>query len=653
MTKQLVLYRMKQPEFQDYQRRIWATFTPDEDGKPRIPNRFEVATGDALFRAVLEAYGPISHEKFTVVSAATGSGKTYSAVALAAYMASKEGRVTLLESQINQLANVYDTLVKVIPREWVAIWSTVHRHDRSERDVQRYLSEATDSTVKHFEDPPRFSLEECRNARVLLTTHASWRQELGGGRDLNIAGSDLILIDEDPALQRVFQFTSIEVKKLAYVFKMGKRDGVAGVFDHEAEAVLDAIHDRVSAVEKAEVRRGRLAGVDIVTTEELRVLSGIDREAVHQYCYSTQQLDGFQELWDTLIALKAAGQGRVFYVSWTGQKRCFYAYATAVGPQPKSIILDASAEYSTLSMSKTIFQVEGVPKPTYDNCEVTFVYPDYLVGRLKPTELYRNRDGALDAYVFVTEFLRQRVPQGEEALIYAKKDLLDMLERDEKEHPKGFEDRTLHWVHFGTGRGFNEWRNARTYLRLGDYYMAKDAAVAHAGSVLNKTFTYKDLATMSNPRVKSTAADALIRLRLMGAAVQDAARTGLRVLDGDGRPVKPVRLFLVDPDPAVVEAIEAGTMFPGIQRKLDIGDRTYKRPKAGDGFKAIKEVHAFLDAREKDGKEWTSKDLETVTGIHRVNVGRTLKAKGVVERLSRWKRVAESGKPWRMQPADF
>jgi hypothetical protein len=292
--KQSVLYRMKQSEFQDYQRRVWAMFTPDEDGKPRVPNRFEVATGDALFRAVPEAYGPISHEKFTVVSAATGSGKTHSAVALAAYMASKEGRVTLLESQINQIANVYDTLVKVIAPEWVAIWSTVHRSDRSERDVQKYLSEATESAVKHFEDPPRFSLEECRNARVLLTTHASWRQGLGGGRDLNIAGSDLILIDEDPALQRVFQFTSVEVAKLAYVFKMGKRDGVAGAFDHEAEAVLEAIHDRVAAVEKAEVRRGRLAGVDIVTTEELRVLSAIERETIHQYCYSTQQLDAFQ-----------------------------------------------------------------------------------------------------------------------------------------------------------------------------------------------------------------------------------------------------------------------------------------------------------------------------------------------------------------------
>jgi hypothetical protein len=93
-------------------------------------------------------------------------------------------------------------------------------------------------------------------------------------------------------------------------------------------------------------------------------------------------------------------------------------------------------------------------------------------------------------------------------------------------------------------------------------------------------------------------------------------------------------------------------MFPGIQRKPDIGDRAYKQPKATGA--AIKAVHAFLDAREKDGKVWTSKDLQVATGIHRQNVDRTLRARSVAERLANWKRwPAQKGQPWRMQPSDF
>jgi hypothetical protein len=62
-------------------------------------------------------------------------------------------------------------------------------------------------------------------------------------------------------------------------------------------------------------------------------------------------------------------------------------------------------------------------------------------------------------------------------------------------------------------------------------------------------------------------------------------------------------------------------MFPGVRRKPDIGDRAQKARTWGDGAKAIKAAHAFLDAREADGKPWTSKESPGGAGIHQKQRG--------------------------------
>jgi hypothetical protein len=62
-------------------------------------------------------------------------------------------------------------------------------------------------------------------------------------------------------------------------------------------------------------------------------------------------------------------------------------------------------------------------------------------------------------------------------------------------------------------------------------------------------------------------------------------------------------------------------MFPGVRRKPDIGDRAQKAKTWGDGAKAIKAARAFLDAREADGKPWTSKESPGGAGIHQKQRG--------------------------------
>jgi hypothetical protein len=271
-------------------------------------------------------------------------------------------------------------------------------------------------------------------------------------------------------------------------------------------------------------------------------------------------------------------------------------------------------------MSDTVFMVEGVPTPCNDNLEMTLVYPKDLRGQLKPRGLYVNRDGVMKVYRYLIGFVDAFAPPRKDVLIYAKKDFLDKLSAEEKAiDPETIGRRKLHFVHFGTGRGFNEWRDCETYIRLADFYMGREDAVAHTGSVLNRVFTDEDLTVLSSGRGKDPAVESLGKLRLLSAAVQDAARSALRNLDENGRPRKPVKVFLIEPDQAVVNTLRI--LWPGLKDPKVIGDPRWRPEGNGKGLRAVKAALAFLDHREKTGKPWTSEDFARATKTRTTSAG--------------------------------
>lgn len=225
---------LSEDAYLDWQCKLWQTFTPARD-----PNRFEAATARALWRAVTQATSGTVKDKFVSLSAATGSGKTYSAVALLAYLHSKGRKASMLLAQIHQLGGVYAALVKIMPREGVAVWSSVHRADRDEKTRKEYHDSAPDDVREHFVDPPRFAEGECRNLPILLTTHASWMAELEGKRDLHIGARGLIIADEEPTLERTFPFTSDSVHALRRLWALEGAAPRHGFDNPIADALVD------------------------------------------------------------------------------------------------------------------------------------------------------------------------------------------------------------------------------------------------------------------------------------------------------------------------------------------------------------------------------------------------------------------------------
>jgi hypothetical protein len=168
---------MSEEQFLVCVRRVWSSFET-----PRAPEEFELATARALWRAYQQTLNPTKETKgkFICLSAATGSGKTSAAIALACTAHNAGKSVVFIIEQIYAICDVYIELCKVLPKEAVAIRTTIHRADRRAVDVEAYREDApenaSDALLAHLDNPPCWSADECAEADILLMTHKALKR---------------------------------------------------------------------------------------------------------------------------------------------------------------------------------------------------------------------------------------------------------------------------------------------------------------------------------------------------------------------------------------------------------------------------------------------------------------------------------------------
>jgi hypothetical protein len=88
--------------------------------------------------------------------------------------------VVFIIEQIYAICDVYIELCKVLPKEAVAIRTTIHRADRRAVDVEAYREDApenaSDALLAHLDNPPCWSADECAEADILLMTHKALKR---------------------------------------------------------------------------------------------------------------------------------------------------------------------------------------------------------------------------------------------------------------------------------------------------------------------------------------------------------------------------------------------------------------------------------------------------------------------------------------------
>ncbi|MCH8135621.1 MAG: hypothetical protein IIB77_06555 [Proteobacteria bacterium] len=532
----------------------------------RQPSKFESATGNAFFRAYQACQQ--TPDRFKAVSAATGSGKTKGALALMAHIYPAETAIVIRE--IKECREAYLDLCKLIGEENVAI--SVSKAAIKKYDAAAVLSNRPSFGRVHTD-------AEFAAAPVVGCTHARWKGEIENGTDRGVRlcngqQRDLIIIDEEPELERVYVTQPEDVSKLASVITDVTRGDEARSFgftdSHPAVAALTAVHGRMRAVKDNLNVATLLPQTDLVTYEEITAIHSLTRDDIysrlahlppHDRMMLTDHLDTVREF------LQAACDGRVFYSK--GYRGEFYAYSYAIPPQQNTLILDGTADMNGLYTVGSSLITVDTPLADYSDVELSYIELPKPFNGLSAWDAKRIRKVRETApfMQWFMETLLANTKAGEEILVYCAQVLLDtdLHKRfDESAQDREFytewKGRRIHWCHFGSGRGTNRYKDCTVYFQVRAFYKPKGAIVAKTLSHSGQRPDHKQFKRLSSGRTTDPMYVSVRDTLIACDTKQNAARTCIRHLNDTGK-AKAARLYFVSDNLTQIERYQH-QMFP-------------------------------------------------------------------------------------------
>jgi hypothetical protein len=602
----------------------------------RRPSAFMRATAHSLWLAYVSRMPPEDKPTaYTAVSAATGSGKSLAACALLAYLVDHGHAVAYVVETIEAVEEVRGWLESLLPGQ-VAAATSIHRANAAPDKVRHYSEQGV--TTEH-----RYTEDEFMSAKIVVTTHARWADELRDGKDrgvLKCSGVDraLVIVDEEPELQDVYQRRPEHVSELLSVLSSkalaneGRYHGFTEA--HPSSSTLLTVHDRMHAVSGNLNVPQMLAALDLVTADDLKDIDSITKEDL--VCrLGAGQWSAIEFLWGTVQFLKVASQGRVFYSKAEGGS--FHAYGFRLPVKARHIVLDGTADLNGLyAVGSHVLTVEA-ERPNYAALNLFAVEPPKeFRGQMKPTGILKDAYRARSYLRWLFEFIEPNTSPGEQVLLYGKKALLSFgLHTTDEFNDSGTEDRnvttykgrTLHWVNMGRGRGLNRWKDCTVYIRLGDFHMRKDVAVATVGSITGHQFTDGELRSLSGSSSRNEQVSHVMETHLAVTNKQDAARTIIRNLGDDGA-CPPARAYMLDCVLPVLVKYHA-SMFPGAAPYELLGYTSVTRKESDGAAERVARLLLTTDLRRL-----TVADLAERGGMRAGHYARTVTTATVREAMS-------------------
>jgi hypothetical protein len=605
---------------------LYRTFTPS-----RSPTEFERGTALALWSAAQQAVSPTTPTagKMVAVSSVTGGGKTQAAIALLAYMARIGKSGALLITELSEIENALESFRKLGLGELVAVGSSLHKSDADPATVKEYA-------LKGVSRSGVWTEAEAKAALILISTHAAWRAEVEQKKDHGIYTLDekilrsLVIVDEEPQLERAYEFQSATVGALADLLSSVDLAGdFRAHFNEASPAVLAlrSIQRKCEAVmDSGRDGRKQLERVDLVTLDEAESISGVNSADIFDRLSETVPLplraERLRNFMRTLAALKAASQGRCFF-SIQGSE--FHAFDRTVPPRSGTILLDGTADLNGFYPLTPWIHVSPGPRADYSLCRATVTrFPKGINRKAVKPEKVNDSDLAA-MWRWLTDFIVSVAEEGEEVLIYGWSGLrartlaLPGIDNPDHENWKG---RRVHFLHFGEGRGTNGYKHCSVFVQLGEFVRPRAAYLKRLGSLDPSLVTDQLLHA-----VGANAADESLFTKVRDADVianakQNAARV-VRNFDDDGR-AKAVRLHFVEVDPKRFDKDRLEGMFPGINTK---------RPPQKVPPKPVAKRVAELFS-ETARTYLTAKDVQQLLGIAQPRLAEALKTEAVQQAVA-------------------
>lgn len=538
----------------------------------RGPRLFEQATADILEIAYKAATEDRPRAYFETVSGATGGGKTKAAEALIHYVLPDP--VTFVIKEIREIDDVYLDLKRLLSDDFsVAMFDSIHRVGAQAHLVREKEFDLGRSLAGQF------TIDECTDAHVLITTHDQWRQAVDGKKDkqfvLRRHGQDvLVIVDEDPELERTYIAQPHNVSELIGVLSDVEESNEARAYGftnlHHLVPTLKAIYGRMERIKIEREGLVKYTKEPFITDREADCLMTLsDGDISRRVADLRGKPDQLERLRETVKFLQAACEGRVFYAQ--DESPAFHAYSMSIPAQHNTIILDGTADLNSLfAVSEHVHVLDESLQPNYGPAKLYFIVPpSHLRGKMKPLMLLKNQWSAAPIMEWLFEdFMLEHTVPGDRILVYAKKDLLNFniqanYDESINTHPMyvEYKGREIHFCNFGAGRGSNRWKSCNVCVRLTEFYPRKAEMLKKAASMSGTTLSSADLKDASGGRTRFELFQSARRTHLMVHNKQETARICIRELDDYGV-CQPARLYFIDTEMLLLQKYQQ-RMYPG------------------------------------------------------------------------------------------
>lgn len=553
--------------FQNSHQQDWPLMI--DDGKSST--LFERATADTLWDAYIKSKQSLN--QFIAVSAATGAGKTLGAQALMHHLFPL--KTALVIKEIKEAHEAYIRLCKLIGEDNVAIHTSVHRENANLSGIETFTNETGHRVTRSFSET------QFKNAPVVICTHQRWKSEYESGNDRGVRlcegqPRELIIIDEEPGLERVYVAQPEDVSKLSSVLTDTMLHGEARSYGfcagHLATTVLTDVSHRMGIAKDSANSPNLLCQQDLIKADEVEAILSLTREDIlkrlmhlpeMERMFKTDQLDKVREF------LIAACEGRVFYAkqSTGGQ---FFAYSYAVPAQQNTIILDGTADFNGLySVGSSVMSIDA-PNANYENVELNYIplTKEFSGRNYWESKNIRKVRQSRKFMEWFREQLLKNTSAGEEILVYCPQVLTDTDLHNqmgdqctlESANYCEWEERKIHWCHFGSGRGTNRFKDCTVFFQIRAFFKPKAVTVATTASHAPDYLNGERLRNLSSGKTKDPVYFQVSNTLVACDTKQNATRIGIRKLDDLGK-AQAGRLYFVGDDLSMITDYQS-EMFP-------------------------------------------------------------------------------------------
>jgi hypothetical protein len=501
----------------------------------RLTTEFYAKTGDAVFDAGYLALADCRTDtrRMHTVSAPAGAGKTsfsYALIAAVTQYAENNPNApygcVFVVDQITKADEVYRDLSALLPGK-VAIWTTDH-------DVNCKKPEKIKKPVACF------SREELRHYSVIVVTHRFYLGNKGhNARNVvhhsHFGQRALTIVDERPEEVETFDILLSEAQAVREALQEAHP---------ETKEHLNSLFRFMEPYSYEPANRLYRPGVDVDRDTVNKYLEWFNTQSAKRLASSTTNIPGL----DRLFAFAQAMIVGCGYVVSGSQLVRFVGYSSklTVNLSVGTILLDATADIDGVSHIVPWRVATEAPKARYDNLEIVHVR-QHTKKRL--SEYLKTAAHQRSYVAWMMQNIKDHMAPGERGLVICKKALFDAEHvpnwpdsdprfKDPESYTKRFEwdieGRMLCAIHWGTGIGSNDWKDADVVFLFDEFFIPRRIAVATTQGLREHRADEGDLATMSTLNSKAHGVDVIALGHRLRWTKQLALRGRARSYDEHG-----------------------------------------------------------------------------------------------------------------------